>query len=189
VPHPGSRAGIALALVVAVTVAVTFARAANGSQPTWASLHRPLQLHRLAPGAPCPVTTTRRLDHDRLRGVGAGPVYPQAASFSRYDRLPAWLGAKVIWMWPAELKTRPVRVLVRGLRIDGDGPFRFQLGPEWDSAPITSELRLVTTRTVGSFSTSNWGTTVTLLLVRTPGCYGLQLDSAGGTSTIVVRAA
>ena len=65
---------------------------------------------------------------------------------------------------------------------------RFQLDPQWDTAPLTTELHIDTTRTVGGFGNSRWGTTVTRLLVRTHGCYGLQLDSAHRTSTIVVRA-
>ena len=32
------------------------------------------------------------------------------------------------------------------------------------------------------------GTLVTVILVRTPGCYGLQLDSSVGTTTVVVDA-
>ena len=35
---------------------------------------------------------------------------------------------------------------------------------------------------------SKWGTTVTMLFGRARGCYGLQLDTAQGTSTIVVAA-
>jgi hypothetical protein len=63
---------------------------------------------------------------------------------------------------------------------------RFQLGPLRDSAPLTAELHIDTSRTVGSYSQSRWGTTVTMLHARTPGCYGLQLDSERGTSTIIV---
>ena len=60
--------------------------------------------------------------------------------------------------------------------------------PQWDAAPLTTELHIDTTQTVGGFSDSTWGAPVAMLLVRTPGCYGLQLDSEPGTSTIVVRA-
>jgi hypothetical protein len=159
-----------------------------GSDP-WGSLHRPLRLKPLPAGAACPVTPTRRLDGGRLVGLGTGPVYPGGFSFDRDDRQPGWLASKTIWTWPAALLERRVRVLVRGRRLDGSDPVRFQLGPQWDTAPVTKELRLDTTRPVGSFSNSAWGTTVMLLLVRTPGCYGLQLDSASATSVVVLRAA
>jgi hypothetical protein len=108
--------------------------------------------------------------------------------FSAEDGTPGWIAAKTIWAWPQSLIQRPTRVLVRGVRLDGSGNARFQLGPQWDSAPITSELRLVTSHTVGSFGHSTWGTTVTLIFVREPGCYALQLDSAHSTSTIVIQA-
>ncbi len=155
----------------------------------WAPLQRPLRLAPLAPGGNCPVTPTHALDHGRISGAaGVGPVYPLLSPFDPYSLQPGWLGAKTIWTWPTELRTKRLRVLVRGLRLDQPGELRFQLGPQWESAPLTRGLRLDTSRTVGSFSASTWGTTVTLLLVRTPGCYGLQLDSKRGTSTIVVRA-
>jgi len=134
------------------------------------------------------VTRQHPLDHGHLTGLGAGPAYPGASPFSAYDRHPGWLAAKTIWVWPEKLISQRTRVLVRGLRLDGAGPVRFQLGPQWDSAPLTAQLRLDTTRVVGSYSNSRWGTTVAMLLVRTPGCYGLQLDTANGTSTIVVQA-
>jgi hypothetical protein len=81
-----------------------------------------------------------------------------------------------------------VRVLVRGRRLDEPGTMLFQLGPQWDTAPLTRELRIDTAHTVGAFSNSTWGTTVSLLFAAAPGCYGLQLDSVQGTSVIVVNA-
>ena len=173
--------------LAAAALALLGAGTATASDP-WASLHRPLRLAPLAAGARCPVTPSHGLDRGRLSGAGAGPVYPMPSPFSRYDRLPAWLGSKTLWAWPAALVTRRTRVLVRGLRLDRPGELQFQLGPGWDTAHATHELRLDTTRTVGSFSGTTWGATVTMLLVRTAGCYGLQLDSADGTSTIVVQA-
>ncbi|MHB8469937.1 MAG: hypothetical protein ACYDCH_09310 [Gaiellaceae bacterium] len=175
-------------LTAAALVVLVAAPAALGSRDPWAGLRRPLRLAPLAAGASCPVTARRPLDRNRLSGLGAGPAYPLPVSFSRYDRRPAWLGAKTIWAWPPALKTRATRILVRGRRLDAAGPLRFQLGPGWDTAPLTTELRLDTTQTVGAFTGSTWGTTVTMLLVRSPGCYGLQLDTARGSTTIVIAA-
>ena len=153
----------------------------------WAPLHRPLRLEPLAAGTRCPVSAVHSVDHGRIGGaVGDGPIYPMPTPFDRYDRHPGWLGSKTIWAWPRNLVTHGTRVLVRGRRLDRPGMTRFQLGPQWDTAPLTTELRIDTTRTVGGFSKSSWGTTVTMLLVRTHGCYGFQLDSERGTSTIVL---
>jgi hypothetical protein len=144
-------------------------------------------MHPLAAGAACPVSKLHPLDRGRLSGVGSGPIFTQPSPFSAYDRKPGWLGSKTIWTWPAQLVGRPVRVLVRGLRLDAPGTLRFQAGPGWDSAPIVHELRIDTSSTVGSFNNSTWGTTVAMLLSRTHGCFGVQLDTARGTTTFVVR--
>jgi hypothetical protein len=173
-------------LVVVVAVLGTPGVTGASDRDPWASLHRPLQLNALPAGATCPVSPRHSLDRGHLSGVGSGPIYPLPSPFSAYDRRPGWLGSKTIWAWPTKLRTHAVYVLVRGIRLDQPGRMRFELGPQWGSAPLTTELHINTSRTVGSYSQSRWGTTVTMLLVRAPGCYGLQLDSARGTSTIVV---
>jgi len=175
-------------LVAILALLVTAGMASARTRDPWAALHRPLRLKPLAAGARCPVTPTHRLDRGHISGVGVGPIYPLPSPFGAYDRQPGWLGSKTIWAWPTELRTHAVRVLVRGRRLDRPRVMRFQLGPQWDAAPLSTELRIDTTQTIGGFSDSTWGTTVAMLLVRTPGCYGLQLDSERGTSTIVVRA-
>jgi hypothetical protein len=177
----------AIALLLGVFLLGTGGTAA-GTTP-WKALHRPLVLKPLAAGAACPVSAPHPLDHGRLSGAGKGPIYTFPSRLDPYDRHPEWLGSKTLWAWPTALIARGERVLVRGRRLDEPGTMGFQLGPQWDTAPLTAELRVDTSQTVGSFSVSRWGTTVTMLLVRAPGCYGLQLDSARGTSTIVLRAA
>ncbi|HEY2073331.1 MAG TPA: hypothetical protein VGG88_07140 [Gaiellaceae bacterium] len=178
-------------ITLAVVLAFALPASASATDP-WSQLHRPLRLQPLAAGAACPVTRPARLAGAPIALLGAGPVFPGLAPnpvrVDRYDLAPAWLGAKTIWAWPPALTHRHMLVLVRGLRLDGGGPVRFQLGPQWGSAPITRELRIDSTKTVGSFSGSRWGTTVTMILVKSPGCYGLQLDSSVGTTTVVVDA-
>jgi hypothetical protein len=134
------------------------------------------------------VSRSHGLDQGRLSGAGTGPIYTLPADFGRDDAAPGWLVAKVLWAWPPSLLTHSERVLVRGVRLDGPGSLRFELGPQWDTARRTGELHIVTSEPVGSFGGSSWGATVTLLFARTPGCYGLQLDSSAGTSTIVFAA-
>jgi hypothetical protein len=180
--RPKALAPFVVVVALLGTAGVTAARTSD----PWASLHRPLQLKPLPAGAACPVSPTHSLDRGRLSGVGPGPIYPAPSPFGAYDRRPGWLGSKTIWAWPTTLRSHAVRVLVRGIRLDRPGRMRFELGPGWDSAPLAAELRIDTSQTVGSYSQSRWGTTVTMLLVRAPGCYGLQLDSERGTSTIIV---
>jgi hypothetical protein len=180
--RPKTLAPLVIVLAVLGTAGVTGA----SDRDPWASLHRPLQLKPLPAGATCPVSPKHSLDRGHLSGVGSGPIYPLPSPFSAYDRRPGWLGSKTIWAWPTNLRTHAVQVLVRGIRLDQPGRMRFELGPQWGSAPLAAELHIDTSRTVGSYSQSRWGTTVTMLLVRAPGCYGLQLDSAHGTSTIIV---
>jgi hypothetical protein len=173
-------------LVIVVAVLGSAGVTSAGDRNPWASLHRPLKLAPLPAGTTCPVSPTHSLDRGHLSGVGAGPIYPRPSPFSAYDRRPGWLGSKTIWAWPTNLRSHAVHVLVRGIRLDRPGRMRFELGPQWGSAPLTTELHIDTSRTVGSYSQSRWGTTVTMLLARAPGCYGLQLDSERGTSTIVL---
>jgi hypothetical protein len=124
--------------------------------------------------------------------LGTGPVYPglapQPVTLSTYDRAPGWLAAKTIWAWPPQLVHRRTRVLVRAMRLDGAGDVRFQLGPQWGSAPLTRELHIDTTQTVGGFSGSRWGTTVTMILVKAPGCYAMTVTTAAQTSRVVFSA-
>ncbi len=149
-------------------------------------------LAAFAAGATCPATQPARVPGAPMALLGSGPIYPglapQPVKLSAYDRAPGWLAVKTIWTWPPALVHRRTRVLVRARRVDGAGAVRFQLGPQWDSAPLTRELRLDTTQTVGGFSNSRWGTTVTMILVKRPGCYAITLDTAARTTTIVVRA-
>jgi hypothetical protein len=183
-----NRPELACLAAFAGVFALLGAAPAGGSGSPWTALERPLRMKTLAPGARCPVTPAHHLTAGVPDGVGAGPAYPMPFTFSKDDRHPAWLASKTVWAWKPALKTRSTRVLVRGRRIDRPGVVKFQLGPQWDSTPLEPDLHIDTTRTVGSFGNSPWGTTVTLEFVRAPGCYALQLDTAGGTRTIVLEA-
>jgi hypothetical protein len=160
----------------------------DAARDPWSLLRRPLRLEPLPPGARCTVSPR----HASTRAVSPrsaqGPIYALPSPLGRDARAPGWLASKTIWAWPPSLRTHPIRVLVRGLRLDRPGPMRFQLRPQWNSAPLTRELHIETNQTVGSFAGSTWGATVTLLLVRAPGCYGLQLDSEHGSSKLTINA-
>lgn len=170
---------------VLTALALGFAAPAVASDG-WAALHRPLQLKALKPGERCPVTRSHRIDRGRFSAAGAGPIYMLLpARLGPDGRHTGWIGSKTLWTWPAPLLEHGVQVLVRGRRLDRAGVMRFQLGPNWDTS-VHPELRIDTSKPVGSFSGTTWGSTVTMLFGREHGCYGLQLDSRRGTSTIVV---
>lgn len=177
-------------LALIATVIAVFALGSAASSPAsdgWAALRRPLRLEALKAGARCPVTPTHALDNGRFTGIGSGPAYPMPSAFSSDSLHPGWIAAKTLWTWPARYLNQPFHVLVRGRRLDRPGVMRFQLGPDWGTR-LSRELHINTSQPVGSFSETTWGATVTLLLGRKRGCYGLQLDTSRGTSIIVVRA-
>ena len=139
-------------------------------------------------GRPCPAYRSRTVDHRPYLGDQAQPRSVPATTVLRYDRRPAWLGSEAVLVVavgaeaPAAACARP-RPPSRPARA-----LRLQLGPQWDRTPATAELRGDTTRTISSFSASDLGTTVTMLLVHAHSFYGLQLDTAEGTAVIVLRA-
>ena len=109
---------------------------------TWASLHRPIHLPRLAPGVECPVSASRRVDLgpaiDSAPLPGPGPAYPAglapdvAVEFV-YPPDPrqadfygtGWGGNKVLW-WVKWSYKGPV--LIRGRQLDGSHLVRFDRG-------------------------------------------------------------
>src|SRR5438094_744485 len=121
-------------VLVAALVAVFASPVGAAARDPWQALHRPLRLHALAAGAACPGSKLHSLDSGRLGGLGDGPIYPNPTRFDAYGRKPGWFGSKTIWAWSPALMKRPVRVLVRGVRLDAPGVLRFQMGPGWDTA-------------------------------------------------------
>jgi len=178
---------MAVLLVAAVASVDTL-----GADPTsWAKLHRPLRLHRLAPGAACPVSQIdRRIDWARSNifggsGIGRGPVYPAlGGSGGRMYARPdlqfggVWAGGKVFWYAPRYQG----RILIRGRRLDGPQWLRFngqRLPPR--------ELRIEAHDTVvwegqppGSRGVPS------SVRVRAPGCYGVQIDGTTFSRVVVI---
>jgi len=163
-----------------------------GAHPTsWAKLHRPLHLSRLAPGVPCPDSRIdRRIDWRSVNmfggsGIGRGPVYPglggsggllYATRDVQYGG--PWAGGKVFWYVRPSYRGR---VLIRGRRLDGPQWPRFngrRLPPRelriepydsvsWEGQPLGS-------RGVPSS-----------VRVRAPGCYGVQIDGTTFSRVVV----
>jgi hypothetical protein len=181
-------AGLSVLLGAGLLAAPASTNAAHrAAQPAWSKLHRPLHLS-MGEGE-CSSARLVRLS-GKIRGAGNGPIYPTTSPWvlSPDPRHPGLIGEKLIWAWPEKTTKAHLRVLVRGIRLDGPGTVRFVLGPQFDTARVTTELRVDTSRTVGSFSGSTWGTTVSEIFVPEPGCYGLQLDWAGGSRVLKFKA-
>jgi hypothetical protein len=174
--------GLFAALAVSHTV---------GASDPWTKLHRPLHVPRLAPGAACPVSPVdRRVAWRRTKifggsGIGRGPVYPglggsegvlKATPDTHYGG--PWAGGKVFWYVTRSYRGR---VLIRGRRLDGPQ----SLGFNGDKLPAAGELR------IESWDTVSWKGQIpgsrgiaSTVRVRTPGCYGVQVD--GTTFSLVV---
>jgi hypothetical protein len=98
------------------------------------------------------------------------------------------IGGRLAWAWPERATKTRLRVLVRGRRLDGPGVVRFVVGPHPDTAPLANELRIDTTQVAGSLAGGKWRTLTSDIYVRESGCYGLQLDWAGGSRTLTFKA-
>ena len=179
-----------LVTVVSVLATLALAQPLGASQNPWATLHRPLHLSRLAPGAACPVSPVdRRIDWTRINifggsGIGRGPVYPGlGGSGGHFDARPddqyggTWAGGKVFWYVRPSYRGR---VLIRGRRLDG--PQR--LGFNGRAVP-RRELR------IHNYSVSWPGQPPgsrglpSSVRVLTAGCYGVQIDGATFSRVVV----
>jgi hypothetical protein len=178
-------------MAVLLATALTLIEPVGADPTSWAKLHRPLHLSRLAPGAACPVSRIdRRIDWKRINifggsGIGRGPVYPglggsggmlYATPDVQYGG--PWAGGKVFWYVRPSYRGR---VLIRGRRLDGPQwprfngrrvpPRELRIEPydsvAWQGQPLGS-------RGVPSS-----------VRVRAPGCYGVQIDGATFSRVVV----
>lgn len=183
-----------LALVVAAPAEVGDATRSS-NQWTWRSLHRPLKVPRIAPGAPCPTSALRRVDLG-AQGVrylpGQGPAFPNFGTRGQpllefyYPPLPnqkdfygtGWSGNKVLW-WVRGTYEGPV--LIRGRQVDGPHLLRFDRG-----SPPPLELRIQPGRGRAAWKGARDRPSYTR--VEAPGCYGYQIDGIRFTRVIFFEA-
>jgi hypothetical protein len=178
-------------IVALLVAALTLIEPLGASETPWAKLHRPLHLPRLARGAPCAVSRIdRHIDWERVKfpgspGIGRGPVYPGLGSSGgrltatpdvQYDG--PWAGGKVFWYVRPSYRGR---ALIRGHRLDGSQSLGFNgrrlparelriergIAVSWEGQPpgsrgIPSSVR-----------------------VRSPGCYGVQIDGTTFSRVVV----
>jgi hypothetical protein len=166
-----------------------------------AAIKRPLRLPSLAPGESCPVSPTRRLPAGAgfsapFSARGEPPFYVATAApvtvgptRTTGDRS-RWRDQKVIWVVD---ETYGGPLLVRGARIDREGPLRFlryigaygYAGGAGDDRPAPSllydwfGLNADPTGSLRSFPSG--------IFVRAPGCYAVQVDGVGFSERLVFR--
>ena len=194
----GSSLALILALgllaLAAAPAGASAASSAKASPSEWADLHRPVDLPSVAAGETCPVSAVdERVDWPPINifggsGIGRGPVYPGLGSppTGQLGVTPArggWLSGKVFWYVTPRYRDR---VLIRGARLDAPGEMRFA-----ESSPRRkSELR------IGVRDSVQWGGQPARsrgipsgVYVQSPGCYGVQIDGANFSRTVIFAAA
>ncbi len=177
-----------LATALAILALPALAGGASGER---ASLGRPLHLPRVAAGAGCPASpgalaSTLGRGLARMPVAGPGPVYvmsvggERAGSVSIGGARPdsqGWRGQKAPWI-AAPRYGGPI--LIRGARIDAPGAVRFARG-------FGEHVRALYQRRGQSVQPNGWRVWPSLLLVRSPGCYALQVDGLSFSRVIVIR--
>src|SRR5439155_15327929 len=179
-------------LVVLVALGVALgSSAAAGTRDEWGPLRRPLHVPTVATGARCPVSSVDpRVPWARIRilGIGRGPVYPGLGAHSGLlwatrdvQSGGPWFGDKVFWF---ALPSYRGPILIRGRRLDGPQIVRFGGG----KLPA-AELRIERGESV-SWQGQPPGSrgVASGVRVRTPGCYGFQIDGTSFSRVVVFTA-
>jgi hypothetical protein len=189
----GLTAALATALLASLAAIQT-----GGAPGTWAKLHRPLHLPKVAPGARCPVSRVSRFDFARYgvpEAIGPGPAYPifpQPGSRLQFTYPPdpsgpfagsSWSGAKVLWFVAPRYRGP---VLIRGGRLNRPDRLRFDRG----RVP-PKEMRIPRNAKGGwppgqEDVGQRYRPSYTRL--RAPGCYAYQVDGTSFSRVIVFRA-
>jgi hypothetical protein len=157
-----------------------------------ASLRTPLALPTVSPAGTCPVTGGTRYANAQFGGValGEGPVRPLIVPNRGAGIPPAlrgvlrfrpgqdgWHQLKTLW-FSAPAYQGPV--LIRGRQLDGADPVVF------GEAPAVMDPQMPPGPTVnGANGYREWPGATWL---RSPGCYGWQIDGIGFTRVIIFQA-
>jgi hypothetical protein len=162
-----------------------------------ALLRRRLRLARLRPGQRCPVTHRHEVRGAFPGALGAGPVFagtsvvaghpvgfpypPPPAGSNALFAGSKWSGFKVLWV------SRPSYngpVLIRGRQLNGPDGVGFGL----DLVPF-AELQFPPGTRAGAPPTANgWRNWPSTTRIRSPGCYGWQIDGDNFSEVIVIDA-
>ena len=175
-----------------------------------ALLRRPIALPRLASGQPCPITTKRTItvDGQPYEGaLGRGPAYFYPFELPR-DRNGVYhlSGAREVrswfipvgmwWVHPGERDP----ILIRARRLDGGGQMLLggwgpaqgpvtMLDDGQEVAPFATGT-VLTQHDVPNVTSSGWTNyPPAYFAMRSPGCYGLQVDGVSFSYPVVMKIA
>jgi hypothetical protein len=145
----------------------------------------PLDLPRLQPGQPCPLSKLSQIDPQFGMGLGSGPVYVKNLEFVQSDPEHPW---KVSWFADPSY-SGPIRI--RGGRIDGSGRLLLGGGHHGGAPVKTVEgtdlyAELILETDVTSTTRSPWRVWPSFTYIATPGCYAWQVDGLGFTEFITI---
>ncbi|HEX6681536.1 MAG TPA: hypothetical protein VF062_01995 [Candidatus Limnocylindrales bacterium] len=131
----------------------------------------------------CPVAAARQVHPAFGPAAGPGPVYPITGGSGPgfFPPLTATAGeyskAKVLWVIDSQRYGGPV--LIRGARMDGADPVRFEEGQDEMFLPAGA---------AGAWAPgSDWPNWPSYTLARVKGCYAWQVDGQDFSYTIVFR--
>ena len=174
-------------------------RYGNCEEPTnWDAIvlaleQRPLQLPDLDEGDACPEPLIRSVEGYLYQVMGEGPVYGLpylsvvSVNWSALYTHDGWYWNKVVWTRDPQY-TGPI--VIRGRQLNGPATLRFQWIREGNPSPELAHSSLH----VPAYTTGNrldtrgsgwWEEFMTYVVVRAPGCYGVQIDGVGFSTTIV----
>ena len=154
---------------------------------------RPLQLPAMEKAAACPEPFIRSVAGYDFQVIGEGPVYSlfylKAIGVNGNVAVAkdGWHWNKVVWARDPQY-TGPI--VIRGRQLDGPATLRFQWKRDGDPAPELAHASLhvppyapgISRLTDGS---GRWEEMMTWVVVRAPGCYGVQIDGVGFSAIIV----
>ena len=174
-------------------------RYGNCDEPThWDALvlaleQRPLQLPELDPGDACQNPLMRTVEGYDFEVIGQGPVYSLGYLSSLHTHgttgytHDGWHWNKVVWARDPQYRGP---IVIRGRQLDGPASLRFQWIREGDPSPELAHASLhvppyspgISRLTDGA---GQWEEMMTYVVVRVPGCYGVQIDGVDFSTTIV----
>jgi hypothetical protein len=179
-----AAATLVVALAVIASGLVLGPSTGTGSSPSPSNSEPSLRLPAVAAGQPCPASLPTAPGNGLAALLGDGPVQLAVASAAGavfYEDLPggAWRAIDVLWTAEPGFTGQ---LLVRGARLDGPGELAFG-----DATQPLKELRIESSgQTPRIGGTSLLSTTP--VRVKTAGCYGLQVDAGGRSSTVIFEA-
>lgn len=163
------------------------------SGPIPAALNRPLHFPVLRPGQHCPASSGRPVTIGQDTGTeqGNGPVRLLTGASRRgvagllaHTNAPPWLGLKTTWF---SMPGYQGPFVIRAKRLGRQGPVA-QGGIPPVIAPLVVPPGPTITTVPRSDGQPGYREVITVLSVRSPGCYAWRVDGLRFSEIIVIRA-